>query len=466
MSAKIRLIALLLIGIILAGCGGGLPPDIASALTATAEASMYSGVTPAGEFGASPNPVYYGSGCGSGESTQLITYLSTTGAWTKELRIPEGSKVMNLEIGLYYEFLDVPVTFGYPGKVIPIFSTEEKIPGYFTAVADLSTETFNGKPGKLVLFYYVSATLLDISSPFTFSTDTKTVYTSGMISIPALPCGKPTPTPEWVNYRGFLTFSPETIYKGDCTGGEPQEFTVSAKPGVTITDPAIELWAVLQYWPITGSAFGEMSYQLFKVGDTWQATIKSSDWSAITKDGYIAIKVRVQKGDPTAPTVLQEWGNLEAGIVPGGVNLRMCKPTVPALAITCPPDTKYTASSASGFATTYGFPTTTGGCSGDWYFTCTPPSGSTFPVGITAVTCTAIDSCGNTASCKFNVTINYFAPVPTDTPVPQVFPTDTPVPPFNCSTLQDEQSCISNQACQWTPPNPNMGLPGACTNKP
>jgi len=36
---------------------------------------------------------------------------------------------------------------------------------------------------------------------------------------------------------------------------------------------------------------------------------------------------------------------------------------------------------------------------------CSPPSGSTFPVGTTTVTCTAIDAAGNTDDCTFTVTV-------------------------------------------------------------
>jgi hypothetical protein len=36
---------------------------------------------------------------------------------------------------------------------------------------------------------------------------------------------------------------------------------------------------------------------------------------------------------------------------------------------------------------------------------CTPPSGSIFPVGTTVVTCTATDAAGNTATCSFTVTV-------------------------------------------------------------
>jgi hypothetical protein len=37
---------------------------------------------------------------------------------------------------------------------------------------------------------------------------------------------------------------------------------------------------------------------------------------------------------------------------------------------------------------------------------CNPPSGSVFPAGTTAVTCTATDAAGNIATCGFNVTVN------------------------------------------------------------
>ena len=43
---------------------------------------------------------------------------------------------------------------------------------------------------------------------------------------------------------------------------------------------------------------------------------------------------------------------------------------------------------------------------------CTPASGSTFPVGINTVTCNAVDAAGNTASGKFNVTVNPFVAPP------------------------------------------------------
>jgi hypothetical protein len=44
-------------------------------------------------------------------------------------------------------------------------------------------------------------------------------------------------------------------------------------------------------------------------------------------------------------------------------------------------------------------------CDANPAVSCSPPSGSTFPVGTTPVTCTATDASGNAASCSFTVTV-------------------------------------------------------------
>jgi len=51
----------------------------------------------------------------------------------------------------------------------------------------------------------------------------------------------------------------------------------------------------------------------------------------------------------------------------------------------------------------YPAPTVTDNCPGAT-FVCSPPSGTTFPVGATTVTCTATDAAGNQSSCSFLVT--------------------------------------------------------------
>jgi uncharacterized repeat protein (TIGR01451 family) len=72
--------------------------------------------------------------------------------------------------------------------------------------------------------------------------------------------------------------------------------------------------------------------------------------------------------------------------------------------ITCPANiTEPEASPGFGFrVVNYSTPTTTGNCVTT---VCDPPSGSSFPVGATTVTCTATDLSDATATCSFTVTV-------------------------------------------------------------
>lgn len=78
-----------------------------------------------------------------------------------------------------------------------------------------------------------------------------------------------------------------------------------------------------------------------------------------------------------------------------------------ALDITCPSNIVTTATAscpiAAGSVVTFPDPIVTDPCPAT--VTCNPPSGSTFPVGTTTVTCTATDTGGNIASCSFTVTV-------------------------------------------------------------
>lgn len=68
--------------------------------------------------------------------------------------------------------------------------------------------------------------------------------------------------------------------------------------------------------------------------------------------------------------------------------------------IACPADINATATDATGAVITYPTPTAGAGAT----VTCLPPSGATFPIGATSVTCTLNSPAGN-SSCGFTVTI-------------------------------------------------------------
>ncbi len=78
-------------------------------------------------------------------------------------------------------------------------------------------------------------------------------------------------------------------------------------------------------------------------------------------------------------------------------------PNFPPIVVNCSSNVTVTATSSNGAVVTFGA-TASGGCSSP-NVTANPPSGSTFPVGITTVTNTAADTCGNSTNCTFTVTV-------------------------------------------------------------
>src|SRR5579859_3609417 len=78
---------------------------------------------------------------------------------------------------------------------------------------------------------------------------------------------------------------------------------------------------------------------------------------------------------------------------------------IPPPAITCPiAPAPVTAGNGQSAVVSYGSPTLTGGTA-PVSVTCTPPSGSTFSVGSTAVKCVATDAVRRSASCSFAVSV-------------------------------------------------------------
>jgi len=92
--------------------------------------------------------------------------------------------------------------------------------------------------------------------------------------------------------------------------------------------------------------------------------------------------------------------------------------------VTCPGDITTETTNAAGAVVTY-IAGAADPC-GLRSFECSPPSGSTFPVGMTTVTCAATDSVGNANSCSFKVTVGIANQCPTAvakaTPNAQLFP--------------------------------------------
>ena len=72
--------------------------------------------------------------------------------------------------------------------------------------------------------------------------------------------------------------------------------------------------------------------------------------------------------------------------------------------IACPGDITNNCTDVSGALVTYTIPTATSLCCSNVAVSCSPPSGW-FPIGVTPVVCSAVDSCGHSNSCTFHVTV-------------------------------------------------------------
>jgi CSLREA domain-containing protein len=68
----------------------------------------------------------------------------------------------------------------------------------------------------------------------------------------------------------------------------------------------------------------------------------------------------------------------------------------------------------TGKVVTFATPTASDNCPGVTTAVCNPPSGSTFPLGVTTVTCTAKDASNNTATCSFTVNFSFNACIQDD----------------------------------------------------
>ncbi|HXF49458.1 MAG TPA: HYR domain-containing protein [Verrucomicrobiae bacterium] len=114
--------------------------------------------------------------------------------------------------------------------------------------------------------------------------------------------------------------------------------------------------------------------------------------------------------------------------------------------LVCPPNQTANASPGRCDAVvSYPAPTATDNCP-KTTVSCTPPSGSTFPVGVSTVTCTATDSSGNKSTCSFTVTVK-------DNQPPQlVCPPNQNV---NCTPAQ----CAA--VVSYTTPSASDNCPGA-----
>jgi hypothetical protein len=126
--------------------------------------------------------------------------------------------------------------------------------------------------------------------------------------------------------------------------------------------------------------------------------------------------------------------------------------------ITCPANIVTACTGANG-ATVNFVVTAADNCDASPAVTTVPASGSTFPIGTTLVTSTAVDTAGNTNTCTFTVEVQA-SPIPSMTIVRQG--TDVVITwPQTCTPYVLEESAVLGQGASWGPSSATVETVGA-----
>lgn len=122
-----------------------------------------------------------------------------------------------------------------------------------------------------------------------------------------------------------------------------------------------------------------------------------------------------------------------------------------------------TTTSASGAVITYTAPSYSDDVDGTGTATCAPPSGSTFPVGTTAVTCNAADSAGNSATpTTFSVMITLVQ----DSTASSTTDTATSTPDTGDTSTSTPQTATSTPSTATSSPQTATSSPSTATSSP
>jgi len=227
----------------------------------------------------------------------------------------------------------------------------------------------------------------------------------GAYELQSLPC----PTPP-INVHVYSGFNPSG-------GGAPYSGLVGSfnVSGVTFASDFGYSWHPFGLSDFGADIFGALSVP---VAGTYTFTLDSDDGSLLFIDGVLV----VDNGNGHSPTTISGTATLSAGTHPFEIQFFECCSGPSGVDLILPPGVSYACASdctltcpddisvdndqgTCGAVVNYAPPIASDTCSGS--LLCIPPPGSTFPVGITVVTCIVTNSNNPlSATCSFKVTVN------------------------------------------------------------
>lgn len=228
------------------------------------------------------------------------------------------------------------------------------------------------------------------------------------------------PNSQWLGVSSPLSNEPDGVYCYTI------RFTIPCPAGVNINANITGRWS--------GDDTGTIYLNGNPTGNTLPSTWAFTNWQAIN----------ISSGFVPGPNTLTFYVT-NSGASPTGVRFELtgtascCSCTnLCSVAITCP-QTVTVQTCTSNAAVIYAPPTATSSCGAAVTIVCAPPSGSLFPAGTNAVTCTASDPMGNSATCSFSVIVR----------------PDTTPPTIDCACLQQQVrpvracSAVIPDLCQY-----------------
>jgi hypothetical protein len=187
----------------------------------------------------------------------------------------------------------------------------------------------------------------------------------------------------------------------------------SAPPPLRVSDPTVEA---------TGPDGADATYEVKAFdptsGNPLTATCDKPAGTVGSGDFFVTGHFPLGQTTVTCDTTTEDLTPVEAT---GTVTVQDTTPPV----VTVPANITTSTDNPGGKAVTYGDATATDIVDGSLTPTCSPASGSTFPVGTTTVTCSATDSHGNTGSASFTVTVSLNDTIPPVVTVPGDFTVET-----------------------------------------
>ncbi len=130
--------------------------------------------------------------------------------------------------------------------------------------------------------------------------------------------------------------------------------------------------------------------------------------------------------------------------------------------ITCPADPTVECTSPLGAIVTFAV-SATDTCDPIPSIVCVPPSGSTFPLGTTMVTCTATDASGNSSQCTFDVIVEDTTPPDVTCPADTTAECTSPAGATVVFSVSATDLCDTNPSVVCVPPSGSTFPPGTTT---